>query len=54
MLVFFPLLFNFFYILNIVRVIKKMSVTEIRDFIFKYIMKELHFLRKAIIIQWNA
>ena len=55
---FFFLLFVFsyiiMYILNIARAIKKMSVNEIRDFIFKNYYKELDFLKKTVIIQWNA
>ena len=42
------------YILNIARAIKKMSVNEIRDFIFKNYYKELDFLKKTVIIQWNT
>ena len=55
---FFFLLFVFsyiiMYILNIARTIKKMSVNKIRDFIFKNYYKELDFLKKTVIIQWNA
>ena len=39
------------YILNIARAIKRLSVYEIRDFIFENYCKELDFLRKRIIIQ---
>ena len=39
------------YMLNIARAIKKMSVNEIRDFIFKNYYKELDFLKKTVIIQ---
>ena len=39
------------YTLNIVKVIKKMSVNDIRDFIFHSIISELDFLEKAVIIQ---
>ena len=31
-----------------------MSVNEIRDFIFKNYYKEFDFLKKTVIIQWNA
>ena len=39
------------YTLNITKAIKKMSVTEIRDFILKTIINELDFLKKTIITQ---
>ena len=39
------------YSLNIVKAIKKMSVNDIRDFIFYSIISELDFLKKAVIIQ---
>ena len=39
------------YILNIAKAMKKMSVIEIRDFIFENYNKRIGFLRKAVIIQ---
>ena len=39
------------YVLNIARAIKKMSVNEIRDFIFEIIINELNFLRKTAILK---
>ena len=42
------------YILNIAKAMKKMSVIEIRDFIFENYNKRIGFLRKAVIIQWNT
>ena len=39
------------YFLNIVKAMKKMSVIEIRDFIFENYKKRIGFLRKAVIIQ---
>ena len=39
------------YILNIARATKKMSVNEIRDFIFETIINELDFLMETVIIQ---
>ena len=51
---FFVCLFIIIYVLNIVRAIKKMSVNEIKDFIFGTIINELFFLKKTVIIQRNA
>ena len=42
------------YILDIARDIKKISVNEIRDFIFENYFLKIDFLRKGVIIQWNA
>ena len=39
------------YILNIARATKKMSVNEIRDFIYETIINELDFLMETVIIQ---
>ena len=39
------------YILNIARAIKKMSVNEIRDFIFENYYKRIELLRKTVIMQ---
>ena len=41
------------YILNIASITKKMSVNEIRDFIFENYYKKFDFLKKTVIIQWN-
>ena len=41
------------YVLDIASAIKKIPVNEIRDFIFEDYYKELIFLRKTVIIQWN-
>ena len=41
------------YILNIVSAIKKMTIKELRDVIYKTIIDELDFLKKTVIIQWN-
>ena len=39
------------YILNIANAIKKMTVNEIRDYIFKIYLSEFDFLKKPVIIQ---
>ena len=39
------------YSLNITRAIKKMSLNEIRDFIFENYYKQIGFSRKTVIIQ---
>ena len=39
------------YILNITKAIRKMSINEIKDFIFENYIKELDFLKKTVIIQ---
>ena len=39
------------HILNVVSAIKKMSINEIRGFIFETIKSELDFLKKTVIIQ---
>ena len=41
------------YTLNIIKAIKKMSVNDIRDFIFENYYKRIGFLRKTVIIQRN-
>ena len=42
------------YILNIAKAMKKMSVIEVRDFIFENYNKRIGFLRKEVFIQWNT
>ena len=42
------------YILNIVRAIKNVPVNEVRDLYLKTIVNELHFLKKAVFIQWDV
>ena len=41
------------YILNIGKAIKKMSIIEIRDFIFETCYKQIGFFNKRSYIQWN-
>ena len=47
MLVFFYFFIPFFYILNIATVIKKMSVTEIKDFFFENYYKTIAFSKES-------
>ena len=42
------------YILNVARAVKKKSVNEIRDFIFENYYKKFGFLKKTVVILWNA
>ena len=39
------------YILNIPKAIKKMSINEIKDFLFENYYKRIRFLKKTVIIQ---
>ena len=39
------------YILNIAKAIRKMTVNEIKDFIFEHYYKGIGFLKKTVIIQ---
>ena len=42
------------HILNFASAIRKVTVNELRDFIFENYYKRIRLLKKAVIIQWNA
>ena len=40
-------------IINVASAIKRISVNEIRDFVFENYYKQIRFSKKTVIIQWN-